>query len=130
MEERDFFHETRETKPFHANCPHCHKSATYTIAWYRRVKKAALPRGADPEDVRRFQNARSYMVRAEDQIACSNPECRKRFDVVGLQTVVFLEGADALGGPASDRGGGQPAGPDRSGRPPRPYPAGRPPRRR
>ena len=55
-----------------------------------RRKKAQVPRGADERDRARFAKAQSYMVRRDDQLACVNVRCRKRFEVAGIQTVAFL----------------------------------------
>jgi hypothetical protein len=38
----------------------------------------------------KFAKARSYLVRVDDHIHCSNPRCRKRFEITSLQTVAFL----------------------------------------
>jgi hypothetical protein len=71
MEERDFFDEKAEQR---------------TV----RRKKAQLPRGADDRDRARFAKAQSYMVRRDDPMGCKNVRCRKRFDVVGIQSVAFI----------------------------------------
>jgi len=31
------------------------------------------------------------MLRRDDMTACKNPRCRKRFDISGIQSVVFME---------------------------------------
>ena len=59
------------------------------MALYGR-KKAQLPRGADDRDRARFAKAQSYMVRRDDPMGCKNVRCRKRFDVVGIQSVAFI----------------------------------------
>jgi hypothetical protein len=59
-----------------------------------RTKKKELPRGAGEEDRKRFQNARSYMVRVDEMVACRNIRCRKRFELTG-QSVVLSDGAAA-----------------------------------
>ena len=38
-------------------------------------------------DRARFAKAQSYMVRRDDPMGCKNIRCRKRFDVVGIQSV-------------------------------------------
>ena len=45
---------------------------------------------ADERDRARFAKARSYMLRKDDQMACKNMRCRKRFEIAGIQTVAFL----------------------------------------
>jgi len=90
MEERDFFDEKPEQRTHTLTCPHCGKADEYPIAWLVRRKKAQVPRGADERDRARFAKAQSYMVRRDDQLACKNIRCRKRFEVAGVQTVAFL----------------------------------------
>jgi hypothetical protein len=93
MEERDFFDERLEMKPATLNCPHCKQSADYELGWFVRTKKKQMPRGADERDRARFAKARSYMLRRDDMLACKNVRCRKRFEISGVQSVVFLDGA-------------------------------------
>lgn len=90
MEERDFYTEATERKPARLNCPHCRTEAEYSLTWVVRRKKASLPPRADETDRARFAKARSYMVRRDDKVDCSNPRCRKLFEVSGVQTVVSL----------------------------------------
>lgn len=90
MEERDFFDEKSELRTHTMSCPHCGQPGEYEVSWIVRRKKAQLPRGADERDRARFAKAQSYMVRRDDPMACKNIRCRKRFDVVGLQSVAFL----------------------------------------
>jgi hypothetical protein len=57
-----------------------------------RTKKRQLPGGrADDRDRARFAKARSYMLRKDDLMACKNMRCRKRFEISGVQSVVFTE---------------------------------------
>jgi hypothetical protein len=91
MEERDFFDEKQEKKPASLNCPHCRQSADYEITWIVRTKKKQLAGRADDRDRARFAKARSYMVRKDDMMACKNMRCRKRFEISGVQSVVFLD---------------------------------------
>jgi len=91
MEERDFFDEKQEKKQATLNCPHCQQSADYEINWLVRTKKRQLAGRADERDRARFAKARSYMVRKEDQMACKNMRCRKRFEITSVQSVVFTE---------------------------------------
>jgi hypothetical protein len=30
------------------------------------------------------------MIRRDDMVQCKNPRCRKRFEVYGIQSVVFM----------------------------------------
>lgn len=90
MEERDFFDESESYKPAVLNCDKCHTSDTYEVRWLLRQKKKALPGRADERDRARFAKARSYMIRRDDFLQCKNPRCRKRFEISGLQSVVFL----------------------------------------
>jgi len=76
MEERDFYNETETTKPATLSCLHCRQTETYEVRWLVRTKKANL--------------ARTYMIRRDDVLLCKNPRCRKRFDITGLQSVVFM----------------------------------------
>lgn len=88
MDERNFYDEKPETKSIKLVCPSCHKDDMYPIRWMVRTKKKELPRGAGEEDKKRFANARSYMVRVDELVACR--KCRKRFELTG-QSVVFVE---------------------------------------
>ena len=90
MEERDFFNETPEQRTHTLTCPHCGKADEYQVGWLVRRKKPQLGRGADERDRARFAKAQSYMVRRDDQMACKNIRCRKRFEVAGLQSVAFI----------------------------------------
>jgi sarcosine oxidase delta subunit len=90
MEERDFFDEKAEKKTHVMTCPHCGQQGEYQIEWVVRRKKAQLPRGADDRDRARFAKAQSYMVRRDEPMGCKNVRCRKRFDVVGIQSVAFI----------------------------------------
>ncbi|MHB8734701.1 MAG: hypothetical protein ACYC6M_05295 [Terriglobales bacterium] len=90
MEERDFFNEKPEVKVMRLTCPHCRVEGEYQLNWIVRRKKPAPPPRADATDRARFAKAQSYMVRKDDLLACSNLRCRKRFEVSGVQSVVFL----------------------------------------
>lgn len=90
MEERDFFDEKETVKPAQLSCLHCRQSETYDIRWMVRMKKKALRGGASEEDRQRFSKWQSYMVRRDDLVQCKNPRCRKRFEISGLQSVVYL----------------------------------------
>ncbi len=90
MDERDFFDETQTVKPARLNCDKCHQVDTYEVRWIVRTKKKVLPSSAGDADRAQFAKARSYMTRIDDFMQCTNPRCRKRFEISGLQSVVFL----------------------------------------
>ena len=100
-DERNFFEERAEVKPHTLTCPNCNQSADYALTWLVRRKRDHPVGFADDATRARFDKARSYMVRREDQVACQNVRCRKRFEIAGLQTVAFLQ--DAADGPVEDR---------------------------
>src|SRR5204863_4675711 len=91
MDEKEFFDERPEKKMATLNCPHCHQPAEYEVTWIVRTKKRQLLGRADERDRARFAKARSYMLRKDDLMACKNMRCRKRFEISGLQSVVFTE---------------------------------------
>ena len=92
MDERNFYTERQDTKDLKLVCPHCRQENNYPVRWMVRTKKASLPRGANEEDRKRFANARSYMVRVDEMVACRNIRCRKRFELTG-QSVVLVSDA-------------------------------------
>jgi len=91
MDEREFFDERPEKKTATLNCPHCQQAAEYEITWLVRTKKRQLSGRADERDRARFAKARSYMLRRDDMLACKNLRCRKRFEISGVQSVVFTD---------------------------------------
>ncbi len=95
MDERKFYDEKEDTKQISLNCPHCRQGNTYPVRWKIRTKKNALPPGANEEDRRHFAQARSYMVRVDDMVACRNIKCRKRFDITG-QSVVLMASSSGV----------------------------------
>ncbi len=105
MEERDFYDERRDKKVATLNCPHCHQAAEYELGWIVRTKKRQLPPRADERDRAKFAKARSYMVRQDDLVMCKNMRCRKRFEVTGVQSVAFFEGAGQAAGVDDDNFG-------------------------
>lgn len=93
-DERNFFDERTEVKPHTLQCPNCSQSADYALTWLVRRKRDHPAGGyADDATRARFDKARSYMVRRDDQVACTNVRCRKRFEIAGVQTVAFLQEA-------------------------------------
>lgn len=90
MEEREFFNEKEVSKPANLSCLFCRQTATYQVRWIERTKKKGLRANADERDRARFQKARSYLLRRDDFVQCQNPRCRKKFEITGLQSVVFL----------------------------------------
>ena len=100
MDERDFFDERQQNRTHRLNCPHCHQPNDYELGWFVRTKKRQLPPRADELDRAKFAKARSYMLRRDDLVGCKNIRCRKRFEVAGVQSVVFF---DESGGPPPNR---------------------------
>ena len=92
-DERNFFEERTEIKSHSLSCPDCRQTADYALTWLVRRKRERPAGFADEAAQARFEKAGSYMVRREDSVACQNVRCRKRFEIVGLQTVAFLENA-------------------------------------
>ena len=90
MNEKDYFNEKQETKRANYSCPHCRERADYEVRWLTRTKKSALPKGANEQDRARFAKSRDYMVRIDDQLACKNVRCRRRFEIPNSQSVVFI----------------------------------------
>ncbi|MGH9470824.1 MAG: hypothetical protein ACRD1N_10855 [Terriglobia bacterium] len=90
MDERDFFDESETLKPATLSCLYCRQAGTYEIRWLVRTKKRALRGQSDDYDRMRFAKARSYMLRRDDLVQCKNPRCRKRFEISGVQSVVFI----------------------------------------
>jgi hypothetical protein len=87
MQERDFFTEKTETKAQTLQCPQCRQSSEFQIRWIVRTKKPSLPPRANEEDRIRFKNARDYMIRVDDIVACT--KCRKRIEIT-TKSVVLL----------------------------------------
>ena len=90
MEERDFFTEKEDLRPATLQCPSCREQASYDLRWIVRRKKASLPPRATEQDRQKFARAQPYMVRKDDLVSCKNIRCRKRIEVSGVQSVVFL----------------------------------------
>ncbi len=90
MTENDFFDENEASKPATLSCTFCRQTGTYEIRWLVRTKKKGLRGQASDQDRARFEKARSYMLRRDDVVQCQNPRCRKRFEITGVQSVVFI----------------------------------------
>jgi hypothetical protein len=90
MQERDIFDEKQEIKKASFSCPHCRERNDYDVRWLKRVKKKNSPRQMNEQDRARFDKSRDYMVRVDDQLACKNMRCRRRFEIPSSQTVVFI----------------------------------------
>ena len=101
MDVRLLYIERPDTKNLTLVCTHCRQENSYPIRWMVRTKKKELPRGAGSEDRKRFENARSYMVRVDEMVACRNLRCRKRFELTGQSVVLVSEGG-AQPGPDFD----------------------------
>ena len=56
-----------------------------------RRKKKQVPSRADERDRARFAKAQNYMVLRDDTANCTNPRCRKRFEISGIKTMAFLD---------------------------------------
>ena len=91
MDERAYYSENTATKPARLQCPFCRATESYELRWLVRKKKDRLPPGGDDRDRAKFQKAQSYMVLLDDKVACKNMRCRKRFEISGVQSVVFTE---------------------------------------
>ena len=100
-DERNFFEERTEVKSHTLTCTNCNQAADYALTWLVRRKREHPVGFADDATLARFEKARSYMVRRDDQVACTNVRCRKRFEIAGLQSVAFLQ--DAAAGSIEDR---------------------------
>lgn len=90
MDERAFYREQPETKQFNLNCPFCKTMNSYGLRWMVRRKVDRLPRQADERDRAKFAKAASYMVLMDDKVTCSNPRCRRPFEISGIKTTAFL----------------------------------------
>ena len=89
MDDRQFYDERDETKQIPLVCPFCREENSYPIRWKVRSKKGTMPRGAGEQDKKKFEKARSYMVRGDDLVAGRTIRCRKRFEISG-QGVVLI----------------------------------------
>jgi len=90
MNERDFYSETPETKRTTYICPKCRQASEFQVRWLRRTKKRNIPPGANDLDRAKFAKARDYLVRVDNQLTCSNPRCRSRFDIPNDQTIALI----------------------------------------
>lgn len=90
MDERAYYSESPATRPARQICPYCRTAQDVELRWLIRRKKDRLPPGGDERDRARFAKAQSYMVLLDDKTRCSNPRCRKTFDVSGIKTTAFL----------------------------------------
>lgn len=88
MDEKQFYRESRTTKPATLNCPFCRTVDSYELNWLLRKKVDRLPGGADERDRAKFAKAQSYMVLIDDKADCK--KCRRRFDVSGIKTMAFV----------------------------------------
>ena len=90
MDERQFYDESKTTKPAVLNCPSCGQRDTYNLGWLVRKKKKRLPAKANQEVQARFAKFQSYMVLLDDMVQCANSRCRRRIEVSGVNTVAYL----------------------------------------
>ena len=92
MEEREFFDERPEKKMATLELSRTASSRPST-----RSRGLYGPRRDNCRDVPTNAIARasprpgSYMLRKDDLMACKNMRCRKRFEISGVQSVVFTE---------------------------------------
>ncbi len=91
MEERDFFDERTEPRTHTLTCSKCGVAGEYQLNWLVRRKKKQLNGRADERDRARFAKAQNYMVLRDDTANCTNPRCRKRFEIAGIKTMAFLD---------------------------------------
>ncbi|MGI4758002.1 MAG: hypothetical protein ACRYGF_14265 [Janthinobacterium lividum] len=91
MEEREFFDERNEARTHTLVCGKCGVAGEYQLNWIVRRKKQQLNGRADERDRARFAKAQNYMVLRDDTANCSNPRCRKRFEIAGVKSVAFLD---------------------------------------
>ena len=89
MDERDFLQRLQNSAPTISFAPNADRP-TITKSPGSFAASAPSPRNADERDRAKFAKAQSYMVRRDDKLACSNMRCRKPFEIVGLQTLAFL----------------------------------------
>jgi len=90
MREKDFYRERRETKQANFACPFCRERADFAVRWLICEKKDRLPSHANEADRQKFSRIRSYMVREDEHLMCSNLRCRRRFEIPSQQSVVLL----------------------------------------
>lgn len=90
MDEKDFYVESRTSKSLELICSFCRSKELYDLQWVVRKKKGSLPPRADERDRAKFAKAQSYMVLAQDKVACKNPRCRRTFEISGHKTIAFL----------------------------------------
>jgi len=90
MDEKQYYTESRTTKPVQLNCSWCKTMDTYEIQWVVRKKKDRLPPGGDERDRAKFAKAQSYMVLMDTHAQCKNMRCRKRFEISGVKTMAFI----------------------------------------
>ena len=97
MDDRAFYTDNEETKITPLVCSSCRGESNYPVRWRVRTKRKEAPRSMGDDDRKRFANARSYMVRVDDLVACR--KCRKRIELTGQSTVLI---SDSLGDPSAD----------------------------
>ncbi|MDH3494725.1 MAG: hypothetical protein OEM82_14315 [Acidobacteriota bacterium] len=90
MNENEIFDEKRETKKANYACPHCGERNEYDVRWMTRTKKKKTRGNLNERDRAQYEKSRDYMVRIDDQLACKNNRCRRRFEIPSSQSVVFI----------------------------------------
>lgn len=91
MDERDFFIEARAQRNAVLQCSFCRTTNDYPLTWMVRKKRTNINLDRlDERDRARFEKAASYMVLLDDVATCSNPTCRRTFEVSGVKTMAFV----------------------------------------
>ncbi|HXG55417.1 MAG TPA: hypothetical protein VNJ03_08585 [Vicinamibacterales bacterium] len=60
----------------------------------RRTKKERLPGGADDADRAKFAKLRDYLLRLDDQVACTS--CNRKFDIPSQHSLVYVDQLSGL----------------------------------
>jgi hypothetical protein len=89
LDERDFFHNSNETRSERLTCPRCKRVNDYQMRWVVRTRKDRLPPGADERDRMLYAKLRDYMIRVDDVVTCKT--CGKKFDIPSQHSMVFIE---------------------------------------
>jgi len=89
FDERAFFTEKSENRPWQYQCPKCRRTNEYSIRWVRRSKKDRLPPGANEEDRAKFAKVRDYLLRLDDEVTCKT--CGKKFEIPSQHSLMFVD---------------------------------------
>ena len=94
LDERAFFTEKPETRQASYQCPKCRRTGEYAIRWMRRTRRERLPGGADDADRAKFAKLRDYLLRLDDQVACTS--CNRKFDIPSQHSLVYVDQLSGL----------------------------------